>query len=188
MSEKQTVAVNADAATAAFAQITLTLADMKPVFREFHAYHAARIDADSRARNRGAPVRTLSAPDLRESALPHNRAALKSRWYGPRLSTSRGSARRLGEMAVGRSRPAGSRLGHSAPPEAGLRPSVTSGLLEVTNRTLTYGPAEDPSKKRPWYTFTQGDADHLLDITEKVLTGGVKTASLGSFGGKEAGA
>lgn len=191
MPEKPNLAVHTEAATSAFAQMIGTLSDMKPVFRAFHAYHAQRIDAVSRSLDRDAPVRTLNAPDLRASALPHLSSVERSRLYGPRLSTRRTPPRHLGEMAVprgGQERPrvgGRSRLPHARLPEAGPRPSAASGLLEITAGQMTYGPLDDPSRKRPWFSVTQADADRLMDLTSKALGENVKAAGLGSFGGGE---
>lgn len=140
--------VNADAAVSAFTQMAGQLEDLRPVFREFHAYHARQIDGVFRTLGRGGTTRGLTWRDFGPSSLPHNRVRAGSRWYGARGGAARLSrpARSVGEMTLGARRPSGARLTLQSKllqDTGGLRQSAATGVLVVSKDELLYGSDRD---------------------------------------------
>lgn len=186
MSQRPLVTVNADAAVRAFTQLAGQLRDLRPVLREFHAYHARQIDSVFKVNGRGGTHRGLLWADFAPSSLPHNRMRAGRRWYsarggGERLSRPQAT---VGAMTLGARRPSGMRLTPQSKllqDTGALRQSAATGVFVLSKDALMYGSDKDYATKqaetRPWYSFTDEDGAKLLAITRKALTAQAKAAS-----------
>ncbi len=179
MPDQPVVTINADRAIAAFTQMAGQLRDLRPVFREFHVYHAREIDSVFRTLGRGGTTREITWRDFAPSSLPHARQRDGRRSYGRRGGTAplARSQRSTGPMTLGAMRPSGQRLtlrSKLLQDTGALRASASTGVFMLTKDALAYGSDKDyaanVAKTHPWYTFTEQDGEMLLKITEKALT------------------
>ncbi|WP_155300531.1 hypothetical protein [Deinococcus kurensis] len=178
MSREQPVfTVDADAAVKAFTHIAGQLKDLRPVFRKFHAYHSREVDGVFKALGRGGTHRGITWRDWAPSSMPHARKRKGLRHYSvsgrKKLPHAVASG---GGMTLGARRPSGRRVGPGSKllQDTGtLRRSASTGVLVLNNFMLVYGSnmayAEAQAAHRPWYSFTKGDGEKLVELARAQL-------------------
>lgn len=123
--------------------------DLRPVFREFHAYHSREIDSVFRKLGRNGG---------------YYRGLIWRPWSPASIGRTRPSGRKVTMMSqllqdTGR-----------------LRQDAATGVLVVGRTSLMYGPsvsyAEKQYEKRNVYSVTREDEAKLLELIKKALVGG----------------